>query len=61
MPLNDIKESLVALAENEEDMEKLLNLQFKEQRLNSLNFGDIYLKAMKDVYGDFTESIETDK
>ena len=58
LPLNDIKESLVALAENEEDMEKLLNLQFKEQRLNSLNFGDIYLKAMKDVYGDFTQSIE---
>ena len=43
---------------SDEDMEKLLNLQFKEQRLNSLNFGDIYLKAMKDVYGDFTQSIE---
>ena len=58
MPLNDIKESLVALSENEEDMEKLLNLQFKENRLKSLDFGDIYLKAMKNVYGDFTQSIE---
>ncbi len=57
MPLDDIKESIVALSENEEDMQKLLNLNFKEGRLKDLSFGDIYLLAMNDLYGDFAKSI----
>lgn len=58
LPLDDIKESIVALSSDEKAMEGLLNLKFKEGRLNSLSFGDIYLLAMNHLYGDFTESIK---
>lgn len=61
MPLDDIKESIVALSANEEPMEKLMNLQFKQGRLKDLSFGDIYLLGMKELYGEFTSSIEQTK
>ncbi len=58
MPLDDIKGSLVALSEDENVMEHLMNLQFQNGRLRNLSFGDIYLLAMKELYGDFAQSIE---
>lgn len=58
LPLDDIKGSLIALAENEKDMDGLMNYKFKEGKLKSLSFGDIYLLAMKELYGDFTESVK---
>lgn len=61
MPLDDIKNSFIALAENETIMNGILNYKFTEGRLKSLSFGDIYLLAMKELYGDFTESIEQSK
>ena len=61
MPLDDIKNSFVALSENETIMNGILNYKFTEGRLKSLSFGDIYLLAMKELYGDFTASIEQTK
>lgn len=61
LPLDDIKESLVALSYNEPLMEGILNLKFNQGMLNGLSFGDIYLYSMKELYGDFTESIEKSK
>lgn len=61
MPLDDIKESIVALSEDENTMEKLLNLQFTEGRLKDLSFGDIYFLGMKELAGEFTSSIEQTK
>lgn len=61
MPLDDIKNSFIALAENETIMNGILNYKFTEGRLKSLSFGDIYLLAMKELYGDFTESIQQSK
>ncbi len=61
MPLDDIKESLVALSEDEDKMEKLMNLQFKQGRLRDLSFGDIYFLGMKELCGDFAQSIEQTK
>lgn len=61
LPLEDIKESLIALSYNEPVMEQILNFKFKNDTLKNLSFGDIYLYAMKEVYGDFTESIEASK
>ena len=61
MPLDDIKNSFVALSENETIMNGILNYKFTEGRLKSLSFGDIYLLAMKELYGDFTASIEQSK
>ena len=61
LPLDDIKNSFVALSENETIMNGILNYKFTEGRLKSLSFGDIYLLAMKELYGDFTASIEQSK
>lgn len=61
LPLDDIKNSFVALSENETIMNGIMNYKFTEGRLKSLSFGDIYLLAMKELYGDFTASIEQSK
>lgn len=58
LPLEDIKDSLIALSTSENEMAGLLNYKFKDGKLNSLSFGDIYLLAMKEVYGDFADSIK---
>ncbi|MCI9039399.1 MAG: YvcK family protein [Clostridia bacterium] len=57
MPLDDIKESIVALAKNEEEVEKYMNYQFTERSLKDLSLGDISLLGMKNYIGDFTKSI----
>jgi uncharacterized cofD-like protein len=61
LPLDDIKNSLVALSENEPIMSGVLNYKFTSGRLRDLCFGDIYLLAMKELFGDFTSSIEQTK
>jgi uncharacterized cofD-like protein len=61
LPLDDVKESLIALSYNETEMNRILNYKFKSGNLSNLSFGDIYLSAMKESYGDFTESIEKSK
>ena len=61
LPLNDIKESLVALSYDEEEMEKLLNVEFKTGQLRNLSFGDIYFLAMNNIHENFTKSIENSK
>lgn len=58
LPLDNIKNSISALAEDETLMDGILNYKFTEGKLKSLSFGDIYLLAMKELYGDFTTSIE---
>ncbi len=61
MPLDDIKESLVALSKDENTMEKIMNMQFSKGKLKNLSFGDIYLLGMKEIYGDFAKSVEQTK
>ena len=61
LPLEDIKDSLIALSYNEPVMEGILNLKFNHGMLRDLSFGDIYLYSMKELYGDFAESIEKSK
>ena len=58
LPLDDVKESLVALSSNEEEMSSLLNYKFSDGKLKSLSFGDIYLLAMKNVFMDFSKSVK---
>ena len=58
LPLDDIKNSISALAEDDVLMNAILNYKFTEGKLKTLDFGDIYLLAMKELYGDFTTSIE---
>ena len=61
MPLEDIKNSFIALGENEAVMSGLMNYKFTDGRLKSLSFGDIYLLAMKELFGDFVASVEQSK
>ncbi len=61
LPLEDVKDSLVALSYNEKEMKNLFDLKFQKGVLKNLSFGDIYLYAMKELYGDFTESIKQSK
>lgn len=61
MPLDDIKQSLIALSANEDAMAGILNYKFNTGKLKSLSFGDIYLLGMKELYGDFAESIKQSK
>lgn len=48
----------MALAANENEMDCLMNLTFKNPKLEGLKFGDIYLTAMKEAVGDFSASVE---
>ena len=57
LPLNDIKESIIALSKKDEQVEKLLNHEFKNGKLRGLDFSDIYFLAMKEINGNFEDSI----
>lgn len=57
LPLGDIKDSIVSLASKEEQIEKLMNYEFKTGKLKGLNFSDIYFSAMKNITGNFEDSI----
>ena len=58
LPLDDVKESLVALSSNEEEMERLMNFKFPSGKLSNLSFSDIYFLAMQDLHKDFAESVK---
>ena len=59
-PMDDIKDSLIALSANEDKMSKLLNLKLQEGNKN-LKFSDLYFSAMEQVVGNFTKSVEESK
>lgn len=61
MPLDDVKESIISLAANEEEMKGIIDLKFESGRLQSLSFGDIFLLAMNEYCKDFAQSIEKTK
>ena len=49
MPLDDVKDSLVALSNQDEQLGKLFNYKFIDGRLRNLKFSDIYFSAMKNI------------
>ena len=57
LPLNDIKDSMIALSQRGDEINQLFNYEFKGGKLNGLSFSDIYFRAMNDVNKDFTKSI----
>lgn len=57
LPLGDVKDSIISLSTKEEQITKLFNYQFKRGRLRGLNFSDIYFSAMKEINGNFEDSI----
>lgn len=58
LPLQDIKGSIIAMSDKEDLMRQLMNLNFQNERLRGLNFGDIYLTAMNELYGNISEAIQ---
>lgn len=58
LPLNDIKSSIIAMSDKEDLMQRLMNLKFNNDLLKDLNFGDIYLLAMSELYDNISEAIQ---
>lgn len=58
LPLEDIKGSIIAMSDKQDLMRQLMNLNFRNERLRGLNFGDIYLTAMNEMYGNISEAIQ---
>ncbi len=54
LPMEGIKESIVALSENEEEMRKLLNLELQ----SNMDFTDIFIAAMQELNGVGSKFIE---
>lgn len=57
LPLKDIKDSIIAMSDKEDIMKKLMYWNFQNERLRGLNFGDIYLTAMNEIYSNISEAI----
>lgn len=57
LPIDDIKDSMIALSTQEGEIDKLFNYKFSTGKLNNISFADIYFSAMKNVNKDFSDSI----
>lgn len=53
LPPGDIRNCLVALANTEPIMEKLLNHRFSDGSIRGQNFGNILIAALVEIYGSF--------
>lgn len=58
LPPGDIRNCIMALANAEPSMDRLLNYRFKEGRLKGQSFGNLFIAAMNDMYGDFNLGIK---
>ncbi len=57
LPPGDIRNCIIALADIEPDMEKVMQYRFKEGELKGQSFGNLFIAAMNDVYGSFEKAI----
>ncbi len=57
LPLNDVKDSLISLANNEGEIEKLFNYQFERGKFKGFDFFDIYFSAMQEINENFEDAI----
>ncbi len=58
LPPGDIRSCLLALANTEPAMEKLLQYRFKEGRLKGQSFGNLLIAAMNEIHGNFETAIK---
>ena len=61
LPIDDIKDSIVSLSNDEEMMASLLDTELNNRSLKGLTFGDIFFTTMKEKFGNFSESVEKSK
>lgn len=57
LPPGDIRACLLALANTEPQMEKLLKYRFTNGSLSGQSFGNLFIAAMNGIYGSFEEAI----
>lgn len=50
LPYGEIKDSIIALSDKEDVMKKLINWNFENPQIKGLNFGDIYLTALNEIF-----------
>ncbi len=58
LPPGDVRSCILALADEEDIMEQLLQYRFKEGRLKGQNMGNIFIAALTDIYGDFEMAVD---
>ncbi len=58
LPPGDIRNCILALADDEDIMERLLQYRFREGRLSGQNMGNLFLAALADIYGDFEMAVD---
>jgi len=61
LPIDDIKDSIISLSNDEEMMATLLDTELNNRNLKGLTFGDIFFTSMKEQFGNFAESVEKSK
>ncbi len=54
LPIKDVKDSIIALAEDEEEMKKLLDLKLQR----GMDFTDVFISAMQDINNEGAKFIE---
>ncbi len=58
LPPGDIRNCILALADTEPVMERLLQYRFKEGDLKGQSFGNLFLAAMNGVSGSFEQAVK---
>lgn len=58
LPPGDIRNCILALADEEDIMEQLLQYRFSSGRLKGQNMGNLFIAALTDIYGDFELAVE---
>ncbi|SDL11410.1 gluconeogenesis factor YvcK family protein [Natronincola ferrireducens] len=58
LPPGDIRNCIIALAEMEPTMEKLLQYRFQEGTLKGQSFGNLFIASMNGISGNFEEAIK---
>ena len=57
LPLDDVKDSIIALSSKKDQVNKLFNYEFEDGKLKGLKFSDIYFSAMNQINGNFADSV----
>lgn len=58
LPPGDIRNCILALADTEPTMERLLQYRFKEGKLKGQSFGNLFIAAMNGICGNFEKAIK---
>lgn len=58
LPPGDLRNCLIALANTEPTMDKLINYRYSQGPLKGQNFGNLLIATMSEMYGSFERAVE---